>query len=898
MSGQGDHWVEDDAPTTWALVIGIDQYDNQGEMPPLTGAAADAVAAVQWLRQLGVPAEQILLHAAPSHATKPALDALGVPYGPARANKVFESIAKLDAVKTGTRLYVFLSGHGLYEPSSHRLFLLQDAGKGYQLFNLGIRAYSSLFRSWPFKRQFLFMDGCQNYPYSLTERQKIEAAGPPGIRADFTPDPQNSLIACFAASQGQTADEVNGRGAFLNRLLPALNPDEPWLWAVDLDFGTGRRTVDLRKLIYRQLVEQVEQDTANRSRQRVQAFPLGAAQSEDCWPIIALRSRLSSRVRVDIKPAHAVAAVESLYVRVRDEPQWSLPWRRHSGKPIVTPIDACLPKGLQGRAECNVSPSDEWRLYRSELKFDTSSDKDLIFNLSRRRRPPSPPPPPIGSPGPAAYASVETVGPDGQPMYPLYDYAPIAEELGIPEPHTGDQVAPGVTIIRHEDGPEFTGTSDASVAVAETAFAWADVINKATTADIAVVTSAWGRSDTDIPPNVRVIMPSGGADRLAGPLASVPVVSMTPVGEPSNPALTQWYSLQDLEAAPELRVEPGPTHVALTLPWGSWAQTMHVSAIGTAKVAFPASVGTPPLRVSLTTELGRPGQDLLGTSGPNPLGWVGPAPGSTAVALQSAPSAAAAWAFSIPDDVFEGGQALFGTLRSSPALTFPLRRGWTLAVDLPNRRVEPLSATATPEWDLLVGLGLIDAIEPERAVELIRLPTIDLLLRLAAAYVLWSAEEFDALQRSGFATLLKPQTLDQTVLTLAMYDRLGSPQSPQAVSSRVPYLSAATVAAVLRDWAHRKEVPLLRWGLGLTLNLIDRVTEDADFDLWRSTLLAVEAGLSGTSTWTAYTPAPGNAPREPVTVASAKPPAAPTPVRRFQPASRPATAQRQPAHAT
>lgn len=295
MSGQEVGWFEDDAPTTWALVIGIDRYDKPEEMPSLTGAAADAVAAVQWLRRLGVPADQILLHAAPSDATKPALDALGVPYSPARSVQVFESIAKLDAVKTGTRLYVFLSGHGLFEPSSHRLFLLQDAGKGYQLFNLGIEAYGDLFLSWPFRRQFLFMDGCQNYPYSLTERQRIEAAGPPGIRADFTPDPNNSLIACFAASQGQTADEVNGRGALLNRLLPALDPDDPWLWAVDLDFGTGRRTVDLRKLIYRHLLEQVERDTANRSRQRLAASPLGAAESEECWPVMALPGCPSSR---------------------------------------------------------------------------------------------------------------------------------------------------------------------------------------------------------------------------------------------------------------------------------------------------------------------------------------------------------------------------------------------------------------------------------------------------------------------------------------------------------------------------------------------------------------------------------------------------------------------------
>ena len=871
MNGPGDGWVEDDAPTTWALVIGIDQYDNPDEMPPLTGAAADAVAAVQWLRQLGVPAEQILLHAAPSEATKPALDAVGVPYRPARAGVVFESIARLDAVKTGTRLFIFLSGHGLYEPSSGRLFLLQDAGKGFQLFNIGIQAYGDLFLSWPFKRQFLFIDGCQNYPYSQAERQKIKADGPPGLRDHFTPDPENSLIACFAASQGQTADEVNGRGALLNRLLPALNPADPWLWAVDLDFGTGRRAVDLRKLIYGHLIGQVEHDTRNGSRQRLQAYPLGAAQSEDCWPVLALCSTPSSHVRVDVKPAHAITAVQSLYVRVKDEPQWSLPRRQQPGKPIVTPIEAHLPKGLQGRAECYVRPnSDGWHLYRSELKFETSNNKDLTFNLSRRGRQPAPPPPPAASaepPGPDAYASVETVGPDGQPAFPLYDYAPVAGELSIPEPHTGDQVAPGVTIIRHENGPEFRGASDARITVAETAFAWADAINKATAADIAVVTSAWGRGDADMPPNVRVIMPPGGAGALAGPLASIPAMSMTPAGEPLDTAVAQPHSLQDLEATPEFRIEPGPTHVALTLPWGSWAQTVHVPMVGTAKVAVPASVGTPPLRVPLAAELHRPRQDILGVGGPIPQAWARSAPDSAPIAQLTASTATADWAFNVPGEIFLAGEAVYCTLQASPALTFPAQLGRTLAVDLQNRRVEPLGATPAPEWDLLIGLGLIDAVDTERAFALIRLPGTDPLLRLAAGYVLWSAGELQALQRSGFEYSLGPATLDQTVLTLAMYDRLpnlSNPSIPQ--NSSPPYLAPPTVIEWLNRWAQRKDMPLFRWGLGLILNLIERVTGDLSFDLWRSALLAVEAGLSGASTWTAYT--------SPSALASSGPPTA------------------------
>src|SRR6185369_696380 len=103
----------DEAQNTWALVAGIDEYDHPS-LRRLTGAAADAVAAVHWLRSLGVPDGQILLHAAPSAATRPALDGLGLTYAPAREPDLWDSIDKLRGAQGGTRLFVFLSGHGLY----------------------------------------------------------------------------------------------------------------------------------------------------------------------------------------------------------------------------------------------------------------------------------------------------------------------------------------------------------------------------------------------------------------------------------------------------------------------------------------------------------------------------------------------------------------------------------------------------------------------------------------------------------------------------------------------------------------------------------------------------------------------------------------------------------------
>src|SRR5260370_9944369 len=107
--------------TPWALVVGIDRYDAAPTVRELQGAVADAIVAVQWLRRLAVPDTQIRLHASPSTSNAPALNQLGLAYKPARNPDIWSSVSDLRQ-QTGTRLFVFLFGHGLYDPSTRTLF--------------------------------------------------------------------------------------------------------------------------------------------------------------------------------------------------------------------------------------------------------------------------------------------------------------------------------------------------------------------------------------------------------------------------------------------------------------------------------------------------------------------------------------------------------------------------------------------------------------------------------------------------------------------------------------------------------------------------------------------------------------------------------------------------------
>src|SRR4029077_18709199 len=106
-------------------------------------------------RTLGVPDAQIFLHAAPSPTTKPAVDALGIPAVDAADDRIWASINKLSKVADGTRLFIFLSGHGLYDPKDGRLFLTQDYGVNGNLGkNLGLATYIELFLSFAFREQY------------------------------------------------------------------------------------------------------------------------------------------------------------------------------------------------------------------------------------------------------------------------------------------------------------------------------------------------------------------------------------------------------------------------------------------------------------------------------------------------------------------------------------------------------------------------------------------------------------------------------------------------------------------------------------------------------------------------------------------------------------------------
>jgi hypothetical protein len=298
--------------------------------------------------------------------------------------------------------------------------------------------------------------------------------------------------------------------------------------------------------------------------------------------------------------------------------------------------------------------------------------------------------------------------------------------------------------------------------------------------------------------------------------------------------------------------------VSVELPWGSWTEAVQVPAWGIEQIDLPTTIGVPPLRVALADDLSYLAErDRVGE--PMILGLQGdPPPQATLVklverdetdlAVVASPSASAAWAIAQP------GRDGVLRLGGPTATLFPLG-GRSLAVDRADGvpRIEPLSSTTAPEWDLLIGTGQLELLEPVGARDLEAMGD-DPLLRLACAYALYAQRRWGLLVvvlvnelRRLPDTTRSPGTLDLALLMLAAanaWDHWPNGYRPSAVAMEM--VSSAAEAG---------QVPLLRWGVALALTVLtaDALPESATFATWHAALAAIQPRLSPRSVWTAWT---------------------------------------------
>lgn len=793
------------AERTWALVVGIDEYDDP-KIPRLHGAGADAVAVVGWLRALGVPDGQMLVHAAPAAHSRPAVEALGLPVRGCTEPEIWASVYALQR-KSGERLFVFLCGHGLYEPGSGRLFLTKEAGTFGAWTNLGIDAYSKLFRTMNFRRQFLVMDGCLNYPYSPTLRSTIVAAMHAGV-VPAPPRPETTLVGCFAAAQGEKALEVNGRGLFLSQLLPVIDPEGPHALATYIDDTEGVRVVDLRLAVNDVVLPQVSLIAHRQGRRQTASCEVtGAGASWPAIPVYDIPAHSTARVRVVIDPGGAVSDVRQIRLESTDTV-----WRRFVPAPPATavsvPIESVLPVGTPLLAHCVLRPAAPWTGTASQTVV-VDRDLDLLFKLQ---------PPPAAASSVGMETEVNTVDAGGSVIDGM-----------TPEAYTAvDEALSGATawinVARHETGPVLSAAPGHRVLLAEKTAEIADAISRGTSADVHAAVAR--RTAGDVPCGLMLVPPRGGAVRLAGALMDERVLTVE----------GQHFTLSEVATDPIVPAGPGVVAVRLTLPWGAWSSSVRVADGVTQRLRLPASVGVPPLRVGVLAGPDRPWRE----------------PGSVVLLARS----------KVTVEVFDGlrgpslgvladrGRGVQGRDAQLPAwsaiaivggrkpLAFPLHRHGGVAIARAGLvRAEPLSDIPRPEWDLLVSSGRLEALTADEAVGLTNDKWFDVVLGLAGAYACFAHGHRDYLEVVLENLRNLDDTLPDVAILAATLDRQAGRIDP-ATAHRLKAVGAA------------RAVPVFRWGIPLA-GLAARhygLPEYAD------TLADVEARLYAGSVWTAWRP--------------------------------------------
>lgn len=793
------------------MVVGIDTYDHVKE---LTGAARDAAAVVHWLRRLGVPDQQILLHAAPGQAAKAEIDELGLTCAGCTEPEIWPSFETL-MDNQGARLFVFLSGHGFFEPGGERVFLTREASQRVTK-NLGIEWYAALLRGQKYARQFLVMDGCLNLPYTDSERARFTAGVQSGVAL---PPPRADVlqVLCCAASQGERALEDNGRGLFLDTLLQTLDLDHPNPSCVDIDDHSGTLQLDLHRAILDVVAPTVTQRARDLGRMQRPSLQIkSAGPTSRTLPIVEISPARLARVRVTVDPAEAANDIKKLMLWSDDNA-----WRRELPAPpaqtVHMPHESTLPVDLRIAVRCTAQDVSGW-VQPPYQEFVTDHDRDIVFRLE------SP-----ASPSDDATVVVNTVGPQGDILPAMTSLAYSSVERLL------EDVGDGISLVRRETGPVLRARAEHADLMRDVALDIAELINLYTPADVGAVVSGFDAAEVATLLVMRLTRAS--ARRLGGLLENEPVVD---VGGTS-------VSLRRLVDQPVVPVNAGPMTVRVTLPWGSWATRVHVDQGHATKVRLPRAVGVPPLRVKLlgSGEFGEdaPGRTVAAVGRSHLHGWLldaSEARVGTLMPFQGSSNSAWAAPLSLASTdtrPLPRWQAYGAVSYRKRRLMFPLNEYGPVAVQLGRRpRVEPLSLTPSPHWDRLVSSGQLENVLSERdAIRLTNDKWSAPLLGLAGAYACYAQRSDEYLR----IVLRNLRSLDAALPDLpileAAIDRRNDAHSP-AVEGRLRAIGAVDA------------VPVFRWGVGIGVLAAEHYEERHLAERLRD----VEQRLIGSSTWTLW----------------------------------------------
>lgn len=832
-------------PDGRALVVGIDCYSDRA-IPDLSGPVRDACDTVRWLRSIGIPDDHINLHVEPSPEGQKELNKLNLAYQGAKESDIWRSIGALFK-QSGSHLFIFLLGHGIYEPTAKALFLTAEADTSGAMTNLGLDWHIDQFLAMDFEEQLLVMDGCLNYPYGTSQRQSIPAGKYSGV-GDKTPKPTNTITCCYACSQSEQAVEIGGRGIFLQHLLPLLDIQDPDDRALQLDFKTGQVFIDLRAAVTKVAGPQVEHAAWNASQPVKQVPFIDVEGRGKAWasPPLHLPDQSAASLVVRVTPPTAVQDIEFILVELMEPPFWRCYSSATPGRSVDMPFVNRLPVGSDARVRCSLKKGVPWQSPPVKVINVHAAAEDLEVNLALEPlplpdRPSEPMPPAIpGDPstpkaGPPPEAprtsdslsvasriiNIHTVGPSGgiefdTPYLGVLDSRAEALGLSIADSESGSVIL--APLQERDEALRFA--SDVALR-----------IDHETPKDVFAYMEIQEPLQTPRPlTTLRINFATGGPRRLAGPLAEISCVTV-------NDRLS--LTLQRISDNPIVEVTPGPITIEIQLPWGNWTTRTRVSEGSVTEITLPEEMGVhTPLRVAFPSSLWEKaqGNTIIGC-GDVPTHATAHELGIGNMPIRVSSEGGGYWNLFVDSEkasrdwgvIFSDGQGV--NLPLHPKLPVGLIN------DSAGRlRAEPLSAISNPEWDELVCLGNLRArFTPPNLRD--AADDSDVVLALAKAYAHFAAAKYG--EAAGILHAIH-EAESGLIADVVILEGAMSLQSASVIPQ--------SILDALNQCASSNLVPVFRWGIMPALEIAERLGQGD----WAKYLESIARSCSRLCTWTTW----------------------------------------------
>jgi Caspase domain len=870
------------ANQTWALVVGIDVYDDPG-IRSLNAAASDALHFVQWLIKEKVPPKQILFHAAPTVTTEQTIKAAGLSFLDAKLDSITKTVSTTLSVQKGQRLIVFLSGHGLYQPRQGRMFLLQDFSNKRPI-NLGLDWYIKHFLSLDFTDQFLCMDGCMNYAFADGQAPTVDAMGISGLPAPI-PMPGNRLASLIAAKPGQLAMEtpIGDAGVMTKHLLKAIDLQQPeCLHNVVYDFVSGRGMIDFAK-VFNQVLASVTKETSDQT-------PVFNDGESDGWgwtpgnPVVFFEFDFPQpplHLEVDVAPKDVLADLGRLKITESVSPyrEVVLP---QVAPGIGLPWKNLVPRDSRWKVTSDLIATSTWVSLGEPQEIIVQKSEAVTLRFRQKK------------PAPSGEVFVRVVSRDanGQPVgnmgFNLYQK--LEKRLGT-----------GVRFTKfehHETGPQFVSKLKHLTKTTVLAEKWAFGMIELDEPVVHQISwySESSEQTVDDRASLTLIPPMGGMSRLVGPITSNVFLEIKPNSKVDITSESRSLQLTEVTRNKQF-LAPGVWRLRIELPWGFWENTVSLSKGEHVLLRLPDQVGHAPLRVLFQDQLGRLGiKDNFRQHNPG----IKPAEPSEEEAARFEVSTVLVQSevrprmlptlpeFLLEDslettsqnkDFFDrhaknlsrkqsfgmmpmtrhlrkglAGQmwefqrqvrpplhtAAIALLDARQLLAFPLPHNrssgmfFPMAVEIKDHqvRVEPLSDLDLSAWDLLISTSQLDQLDMAAIYALLDSKWEQPLLGLAGAYALHanlgSKDILDWTQPYGEYPSLKKVTSNLeraglwSVLDVDLLTQFVALNQPEALDQNEQGQFENDSFWLLRNHALGLEVPFFRWGIGLAIKLIEQ----------------------------------------------------------------------------